>query len=438
MPRRGPHPSLRVRCACRAITCTPTCKFVTSTHAVRHRRGPPRSTSGRGGEPRSPAHRRSRRARRSRPTPRSRRSPPPRASPAAPSTGTSRTATSSSSPSSTRGADATQRRRGRVDHPDAPVAIALLGARLWHAVEHVRAPRAACAARARTSTRVAARSRPCAPQLARARRTRRRRRHAARRHPPAACSPGSSRRPRIAVLVEAAAQRARRRRGPPPRDARRARHGRPLLARGRRAHRRDTRTLPTHPAPPGTLRIELRGVPQGRAAARRCPRPPSASSPAGRRSRAPRPSSAPRCSGCSPSGRMRPDTGARRHRRRERMPPPSAAASPSSTPPTSPTPPPTSRSRGVAAEELMFAGIPSNPVSVVALARRPRARASSRACRSRTSRPRVRLRLLTELAILRDGVEGLVLVVARPPRRRPHSSGGRSPAASPTAASRCS
>ena len=64
---------------------------------------------------------------------------------------------------------------------------------------------------------------------------------------------------------------------------------------------------------------------------------------------------------------------------------------------------------GVAAEELMFAGIPSNPVSVARwladlgladVARVPIANVE----------PRVRLHLLTELAILRDGVEGLVLV----------------------------
>jgi hypothetical protein len=64
---------------------------------------------------------------------------------------------------------------------------------------------------------------------------------------------------------------------------------------------------------------------------------------------------------------------------------------------------------GVAAEELMFAGIPSNPVSVArwlddlglrGIARTPIANVD----------PIDRLRLLTELAILRDAVEGLVLV----------------------------
>jgi hypothetical protein len=64
---------------------------------------------------------------------------------------------------------------------------------------------------------------------------------------------------------------------------------------------------------------------------------------------------------------------------------------------------------GVAAEELMFAGVPSDPVSVARrlddfgldeVARIPIANVD----------PIVRLRLLTELAILRDDVEGLVLV----------------------------
>ncbi|MBM7506185.1 hypothetical protein ACFPER_03635 [Agromyces aurantiacus] len=64
---------------------------------------------------------------------------------------------------------------------------------------------------------------------------------------------------------------------------------------------------------------------------------------------------------------------------------------------------------GVAAEELMFAGIPSNPISVARwlgdlgladLARTPIADVE----------PGPRLRLLTELALLRDGVEGLVIV----------------------------
>ncbi|GGI46358.1 hypothetical protein BCL57_001275 [Agromyces flavus] len=64
---------------------------------------------------------------------------------------------------------------------------------------------------------------------------------------------------------------------------------------------------------------------------------------------------------------------------------------------------------GVAAEELMFAGVPSNPVSVARrldqfglanLARTPIANVD----------PEPRLRMLTELALLRDGVEGLVIV----------------------------
>ncbi|WP_353826356.1 hypothetical protein [Agromyces sp. SYSU T0242] len=64
---------------------------------------------------------------------------------------------------------------------------------------------------------------------------------------------------------------------------------------------------------------------------------------------------------------------------------------------------------GVAAEELMFAGVPSTPVSAIRwlgdlglahLARTPIGNVA----------PLDRLRLLTELALLRDGVEGLVLV----------------------------
>ncbi|MGR2752615.1 hypothetical protein [Agromyces arachidis] len=64
---------------------------------------------------------------------------------------------------------------------------------------------------------------------------------------------------------------------------------------------------------------------------------------------------------------------------------------------------------GVVAEELMFAGAPSHPRAVgrrleglglAALARTPIG----------TLDPEPRLRLLTELAILRDGVEGVVIV----------------------------
>lgn len=64
---------------------------------------------------------------------------------------------------------------------------------------------------------------------------------------------------------------------------------------------------------------------------------------------------------------------------------------------------------GVAAEELMFAGIPSNPVSV---ARWLGDLGLERIARTPISNvdPVDRLRLLTELAILREGVEGLVLV----------------------------
>lgn len=64
---------------------------------------------------------------------------------------------------------------------------------------------------------------------------------------------------------------------------------------------------------------------------------------------------------------------------------------------------------GVAAEELMFAGIPSNPVSVSRWLDDLGLRAVARVPIADVD-PDVRLRLLTELALLRDGVEGLVLV----------------------------
>lgn len=63
----------------------------------------------------------------------------------------------------------------------------------------------------------------------------------------------------------------------------------------------------------------------------------------------------------------------------------------------------------VAAEELMFAGIPSNPVSVSRWLDDLGLRAVARVPIANVD-PDVRLRLLTELALLRDGVEGLVLV----------------------------
>ena len=64
---------------------------------------------------------------------------------------------------------------------------------------------------------------------------------------------------------------------------------------------------------------------------------------------------------------------------------------------------------GVAAEELMFAGIPSNPVSVSRWLDDLGLRAVARVPIANVD-PDVRLLLLTELALLRDGVEGLVLV----------------------------
>ena len=64
---------------------------------------------------------------------------------------------------------------------------------------------------------------------------------------------------------------------------------------------------------------------------------------------------------------------------------------------------------GVAAEELMFAGIPAGPVSVSRWLAELRLDAVARAPIANVA-PEVRLHLLTELAILRDGVEGLVIV----------------------------
>lgn len=64
---------------------------------------------------------------------------------------------------------------------------------------------------------------------------------------------------------------------------------------------------------------------------------------------------------------------------------------------------------GVAAEELMFAGLPSHPLSVARTLDDLGLRESARLPIA-TADPLARLKLLTELAILRDGVEGLVLV----------------------------
>lgn len=57
----------------------------------------------------------------------------------------------------------------------------------------------------------------------------------------------------------------------------------------------------------------------------------------------------------------------------------------------------------------MFAGIPSNPVSVARWLDDVGLRGDARTPIADVD-PLVRLRLLTELAILRDGVEGLVIV----------------------------
>ncbi|GAA1959325.1 hypothetical protein [Agromyces allii] len=64
---------------------------------------------------------------------------------------------------------------------------------------------------------------------------------------------------------------------------------------------------------------------------------------------------------------------------------------------------------GVTAEELMFAGIPSHPIAVANWLNDLGLSDVARIPISNVD-PRDRLHLLTELAILRDGIEGLVLV----------------------------
>jgi hypothetical protein len=64
---------------------------------------------------------------------------------------------------------------------------------------------------------------------------------------------------------------------------------------------------------------------------------------------------------------------------------------------------------GVVAEELMFAGRPSHPVAVGRWLREHGASDWSRSAIA-TVPPLVRIRLLAELALLRTGVDGLVLV----------------------------
>jgi hypothetical protein len=108
------------------------------------------------------------------------------------------------------------------------------------------------------------------------------------------------------------------------------------------------------------------------------------------------------------SGRMRPDTGtvtidgsadARSIRRRIAL----------VDAPDVSDPAPNVTVAGVTAEELMFAGIPSNPVSVARWLDDLGLRGLARTHIANVD-PVERLRLLTELAVLRDGVEGLVIV----------------------------
>ncbi|WP_434315373.1 hypothetical protein [Leifsonia sp. P73] len=91
---------------------------------------------------------------------------------------------------------------------------------------------------------------------------------------------------------------------------------------------------------------------------------------------------------------------------------------------------------GIVAEELMFAGLASHPLAV---RRRLAELGAAEYARYAigTVPPTVRIRLLTELALLRAGVEGVVIVSPTATAATPWSGGG-SRASSPGAASRCS
>lgn len=155
------------------------------------------------------------------------------------------------------------------------------------------------------------------------------------------------------------------------------------------------------------MRIELRGVSKGRGGQALPPTTIGFESGRATLARA-ETEQRPTVLGLIASGRMRPDTGsvtldgtadARGIRRRVALVDAPGVSDPAPDVPVA----------GVVAEELMFAGVPSNPVSTArwlddlglrALARTPIANVE----------PAERVRLLTELAILREGVEGLVLV----------------------------
>ena len=184
------------------------------------------------------------------------------------------------------------------------------------------------------------------------------------------------------------------------------------------------------------MRVELRGASKGRNAQALAPTTIGFESGRATLARA-ETEQRPTVLGLLASGRMRPDSRHRHDRRASgcRHDPPHA--SPSSTRPACATPPPTSPS-------------PASP---------PRSSCSpaSRRTRSRSSRwldelglrdlarvpianvdPSARLRLLTELAVLRDGVEGLVLVAPDRHGGDPQRLVGARAGDSPTVVSPCS
>jgi hypothetical protein len=155
------------------------------------------------------------------------------------------------------------------------------------------------------------------------------------------------------------------------------------------------------------MRIELRGVGKGRRSEALPPTTVGFESGRATLARA-ETEQRPTVLGLLASGRMRPDTGAVTIDGRADAAAIRRTVALVDAPDVS-DPAPNVTVAGVAAEELMFAGVPSNPVSVARwlddlglrdVARIPIANVE----------PVVRLRLLTELAILRDDVEGLVLV----------------------------
>ena len=155
------------------------------------------------------------------------------------------------------------------------------------------------------------------------------------------------------------------------------------------------------------MRIELRGVAKGRRGQALAPRTIGFESGRATLARA-ETEQRPTVLGLLAAGRMRPDAGAVTVDGRADAAAIRTAIALVDAPGVS-DPAPDVTVAGVAAEELMFAGIPSNPVSVSRRLDDLGLRAVARVPIANVD-PGVRLRLLTELALLRDGVEGLVLV----------------------------